>query len=804
MSYVRRARNVRRAMSMDILEGRQLLSGNVTATLMPGGVLAIQGDAANNSFTIIQNPTGTSNDLRVLGTAPTILPAPPTLPDVTTVNSVKYTDFALSSITSIQIKMGNGNNTVGVNGVSVPNAINTEFGTGVNTLNAANDTTGQFNVWTTTAAGSDTYNVTNLNAGISAYRGGTGKDSISVTSTAPGNTIGTLNINTPGTGNDVVTVGGYTSTIAGRSGLGQLIITTGDGNDSIGVTGSSMSSMTIAAGNGANVVNVASPSIVNAANITAGNGTNKITFDNSAFGSSKILAGTGANTIDVSGNSITKNLGLSVTAGVVGTPNIQTVTVNNNAIPTGPMTITLGDGPVYYQSPLTGLLPGSSLIANGDNVGTLAKVNVGTNFRTVTLGADNSSNYLTANSLILGVGNNEDNVKVNARVSTSEAITAGLFETYSPIFVPASSFYLGGNASTLLLNVGDNARVATQAATISGTQNATFGNNEGTVSITRPTAGNSTIGIGNRVSNLTISGVDTGLLTPWNETVTIGNQAGVVSMTGAISGSEYLNVLDMALSVGLSTIVGQNESVTGTTSDNFSISGPVGGNQTISTSSNGDTIGVSGSVGGAQTITASGNTNNINVSGNVSGAQTITSPGNGNTMRVSGSVGGAQTITALGDSNSINDTSSQVGSTTLSAGTNASVIANGIISTGDIDVTVSDNANLVEVVGSSSQALNIQGGSGSPSTLYYVGNDQIANGLGLTFLDGYNTVELVNLNVLGGMNVTGGAGVNSVFAMNVAADYGMVNGGSGSTNNYYDLGGNIGYATAGFSGYITA
>src|SRR5262249_3354144 len=92
--------------SLEILDDRTLLSGNVTALLNPTtGLLTIAGDIGNNRITIAPSPI--AGDIRVSGDT-VVTPPPNPGVDTTTVNSVQFTDFVSSSITSISITMQNG------------------------------------------------------------------------------------------------------------------------------------------------------------------------------------------------------------------------------------------------------------------------------------------------------------------------------------------------------------------------------------------------------------------------------------------------------------------------------------------------------------------------------------------------------------------------------------------------------------------------------------------------------------------------------------------------------------------------
>src|SRR5438105_8452878 len=157
----------RRIPRLEVLEDRTLPSGVVTAVLTPTtGVLTIVGDAGNNNITITQLPgfpTTLVPTLRVAGVV-TIPSAPPFVPDFTSVNSVTFTDFTLSSITSINIDFTQGgNDKITMNGFVLPNNIT------IAANGAANNT--------------DTFLLSNLTANrITIANAGAAKNTISLSS----------------------------------------------------------------------------------------------------------------------------------------------------------------------------------------------------------------------------------------------------------------------------------------------------------------------------------------------------------------------------------------------------------------------------------------------------------------------------------------------------------------------------------------------------------------------------------------------------------------------------------------------
>ncbi len=106
----------RRTLTVEALEDRTLLNGVVYAGInVPTGQLQIVGSAVapNQCFTIAPSPI--AGMLRISGDPGTF----------TAINSVRYTDFVLSSITSISVTLGTGNDKVTFQGgFGIPGDVN--------------------------------------------------------------------------------------------------------------------------------------------------------------------------------------------------------------------------------------------------------------------------------------------------------------------------------------------------------------------------------------------------------------------------------------------------------------------------------------------------------------------------------------------------------------------------------------------------------------------------------------------------------------------------------------------------------
>jgi hypothetical protein len=960
----RRPTTPRSRLFVEALEDRTLLTGNVLATLnVNTGVLTINGDIGNNSITIANSPI--AGDLRVTGNIN--VPPPPALPDATTVNSVPFWDYTLSSITQINITMLNGNDTVIINGgaagLDIPNNINITAGTGADTFTLNGGTGGivanNINITsgnTTAGNGNTKVSLTNTTAGGVTINTGTGADTVS----ANGGKVGTMTVNTGvGTANDSVTVQNFTS-VGSSPGIGKLAITTADGTNTISVTNTTMTTDSIIAGNGSDTITVNSPQILtsstissgsgndtisftsasagivgkaattitattgnnhitasgnfNTLSVTTGGGGGAVTFDNSTAVSAKITDGGGANTVDVSNDIVTGAAGLQVGVGTTaGNTGLNTITVNNDTVSgasglivnvglaghtnpgtdnvtatgdtvSGPMTVAVADdGPQYWSTtpaPNGTVLPSSNLTLGKDSVGGLLTASAGNFFRNVTVGQDNSTNFVSAGSLSATIGSgspltsNSQTVLFNTHVSGAETINVGnFFATQPPIpaLVQQSSFTLNGNAGSLSLTVGANAKGGvSQNATVSGTEGVSVGDNAGNVTVLRPTGGNDSVSVGNNAGSVSVSGTDTvgptGAFTEsvtvlngsagpvtvsgdlkttgtasWTETVSVGNNVadGGVVVSVNVAGSETVGVGTGASKVTVSGTVTGAQSVTigsgsanagnsisgsaaslGVTlgdNDTLSVSSTIAGNETIN-GGNGDNVTVtSPSVGGAESLTFLANAT-VNVSptapGTVSSLGIMT--GDGANITVSGvTASAASNAVNIGAGNgatiSVSNVTATNDSVTVTALANASsVVISGVSALhGALTVTVTDNAGLLEILNTTVSSMSV--GVGNGNTFIVLSGDNVGTGgadlgagLALTAGNGNNTVELVNLNVLDGLFATLGSGINTLFAMNTVADFGLMDGGGGPTGGsdvYVDLGGNSGYSIQGFIGY---
>lgn len=859
---------MRRILSLEALEDRTLLSGNVIATLdATTGILSISGDAGNNSITISQQP---GNVLQVAGTP---VKGPP--PDVTTVNGVKYTNFASTSVTAINIKMLDGNDTVVMNGASIPGNLTITAGKGKDTFSTTGISANTITIQNTAGPGSDSVTMNNTNAGKVTMNLGTSGDTVSMDNGNNGKgglKIGTLSINTgSGTATDSVSITNFAN-VGSVPGIGKLAVAIGNGNNNkINVTNATLTTASLASGNGNNgTITFASPKVLSTTSITAGTGTNTITvsgtlnalsvttggggsvtFDKSTASSANITVGKGPATVDTSNDNITGAAGLTVNVGAAGNTALDEVMANNDMV-AGNMTVNvLDDGPQYWSTlpePNGTVLPSSNLSVNNDKVTGSVTVSTGNFFRTVTVGAT------VGGSLKATIGNggpsNSEAVQFNTNVSGNENIKVGNFYSSNPpipLLMP-SKFSLSGSAGSLYLNVGDNAAGGvSQNAAVTGSETVIIGANAGAVTVMGPSKGDNSVTVGANAGAVAVKRPTNG-----NSTVTVGDNSGGVTVAGN----------DDALDSALTETITVGNNVSGPVTIQGNLSASEGGSWTENiTAGDNDTINANANVTGNEYITSkTGNNDNVSVSSvNVSGALVIKLPGSGDSVTVDPSTVGSLTITTGNNATiSVSDTTATSGDVDVSAGNGASIALNKVMTdngnvnvtagdnatginvsnttatggdvnvkagngaalihlesitddNGSVNVSAGDNTTEIDVVNSTASTMNISNGDGNDtgSPFIYLSGDEVGEGnagpgggLNLNTGNGNNTVEMLNVEVLDGLMATLGSGINTFFAQNVLSDFGTVNGGSGGSNVYYDMGGNFGYDLEGFAGYF--
>jgi hypothetical protein len=404
------------------LEDRTVLSGNVLVSRnIMTGQLIIAGDNGNNSYSISLTSLLGTPTLAVTGNLSPLASA-------TAINGVPGGTFftPLSAVSEIDLTQGNGTNTVTMNGFSLPGSIKITVGTGVNTFSLTNvsanagtisfTTTGGGGFFPTPSGSTDNIIETNVVAGASTITTGSGNATVTQTNV----TFGSDSITT-GAGSDSISVTNSMFHPPPRAwAIGQLMINSGNGNDTLLVDRIDVGKASITAGTGKNII-AFDDSLMQTATIqngsSAGAGTTSFNFSN--------------DTITGTGNAVTINLLNSSGIGNTGNNNfffffnsgtgsIYHVTMDNVQFTNnGNLSLTVNDG-VPYVIPVnnTPTLQEAStvemhLVDTGGHIG----VNLGNHFQSVLLGQGTVGlNDLDAGSLDVSIGNDNDIVVVTANI----------------------------------------------------------------------------------------------------------------------------------------------------------------------------------------------------------------------------------------------------------------------------------------------------------------------------------------------------------------------------------------------------
>jgi hypothetical protein len=106
---------LRRTLTVEALEERTLLTGNVLASLnATTGLLTITGDSGNNQFALAPASDNTGA-LRITGTA-------------TTINGATTADFTLAQVKAITMVLAGGLDNVTLTGFSIPGQVTITYG----------------------------------------------------------------------------------------------------------------------------------------------------------------------------------------------------------------------------------------------------------------------------------------------------------------------------------------------------------------------------------------------------------------------------------------------------------------------------------------------------------------------------------------------------------------------------------------------------------------------------------------------------------------------------------------------------
>jgi hypothetical protein len=238
----------RALLHLEVLEGRETPSGNVTASLAAGN-LAIIGDAGNNLIAVTQYAFG---DLLIQGLGGT------------TVNGQPVLYFRGANLAQATFAMQGGADQMQIQNLRLAGSLNIDLGDGNDTAWLTNISAGaSFTVLG--GAGDDSVFANYVTAASLGLDGGIGANSLSLGQV---NVVGNLNV-VSGTGTDRVWISGGTA--------GSLNVSTGDGADLITLYGIRVThNLSVDAGAGNDSVAVTSMSAAGAATFLGGLGTDTL------------------------------------------------------------------------------------------------------------------------------------------------------------------------------------------------------------------------------------------------------------------------------------------------------------------------------------------------------------------------------------------------------------------------------------------------------------------------------------------------------------------------------------------------
>lgn len=181
------------------------------------------------------------------------------------------------------------------------------------------------------------------------------------------------------------------------------------------------------------------------------------------------------------------------------------------------------------------------------------------------------------------------------------------------------------------------------------------------------------------------------------------------------------------------------------------------------------------------------NISGLSVAGNAwihTGSDVFGNPGNAGTVNLSSTTVGQLLDLNVGNGGNLNV---------------LGTAANPITAT-DAMITVGDSTGSVNLTWlQTSHDLLITAGTGD--TNFSLNQLTVGHDMRFTAGNGNNTAILTNIQVMDDMFVAFGSGVNSVAAGNVHTLTGTIDGGSGGSNTYTDMGGNSGFAVHDFVGF---
>lgn len=248
-----------RRLSMESLERRDVMAGNVTAVLA-GGNLTLTGDSAANQILVDRNPSN-FGQLRIspLGT--------------TKING-GTTPVSYPVNGNLNINLNGGADDVRVDRVRLGAALNIDTNGGNDTVLLTNSGANQLHV--TTGGGDDNVTIDGFSVG-----GGPG---------SPGASIST------GDGFDTVQITGLT---AGRP----VSIDTGNAGDSVSIRSSSFAALSVATDGGNDTVSLSRVTVSNTLQVLAGDGDDLLSVSDSSADFAKFFGGPGTDRSQLFGSS---------------------------------------------------------------------------------------------------------------------------------------------------------------------------------------------------------------------------------------------------------------------------------------------------------------------------------------------------------------------------------------------------------------------------------------------------------------------------------------------------------------------
>jgi hypothetical protein len=423
-------------LTLEVLEDRTLLSGNVTAGLTGAGtgVLSLFGDTGDNQILIVPEPISPTRNIIVMGNPGS----------GTTVNNAPFATFDLSTIRDIFVTLQSGSNQLHIYGPlpsasGISGSLNVTTGTGKNLLAMGNVLVNTLH-YTSLGPGDTTASLVNVTAGTANLTTGTGADTYYVM----GSTINALAINT-GTGpaNDFVRVGG-------SSMLGSVSVVAGDGDQNIGINDSTiMTGVTVVVGTHSSNVDVSRNTIQGVATINVG------------------VGGQNNQNVSVNDNIFLKG-DLNLTVGNSQTSNSATsVAVVRDKFTSGNANVSVGNN-------ADSVVVDTLLVNSSQGLGGNLTAKIGTNAHTTTL-SNITTSIPNGGSIDFTIGTGAATVNLAALTTGSNLRVDGSMDNGNTVTVWNLRTFAIGNNFTMTTGNGP-INMGMQALTVKNNMAVTLGN----------------------------------------------------------------------------------------------------------------------------------------------------------------------------------------------------------------------------------------------------------------------------------------------------------------------------------------